>query len=234
MAFCVKVSESAFTSSERSSVLIFSSVISSESTILTREWKEIEGSSELEKCLTWCLLVKPFNFFGRLRMKFLLHLRYIVNGYSIYHPCSTRLSTFEAYCLKFALSSLTRERVLQVRLEGGDHTIYPLIHHTIKSSSCEETKKKSAKLNLIAYQGVEIQVEMLHLLWGELKTFHVDTLIQANKEFSGVRESSRRNRWTHWKNLLRVLRRMRIKRIGRIDCGRGLEGKVGDWKEERG
>ena len=52
VAFRLKVSESAFISCESSCVSIFSTVMSSEETMLTRLRKEMERSSELEKCLT--------------------------------------------------------------------------------------------------------------------------------------------------------------------------------------
>ena len=88
----------------------FSSVISSESTILTREWKGIDGSKEFEICLTWRLLAKSFNFLGRPRVKISLHFRLIVEGYSLYQPCFTRVSTLRAKWRTFSLSFLTRER----------------------------------------------------------------------------------------------------------------------------
>ena len=68
--FCWKVVDKLFISSESSWVLIFSRVISSESTILTREWKGIDGSKELETCLTWRLLAKSLIFLGDHEWKF--------------------------------------------------------------------------------------------------------------------------------------------------------------------
>ena len=44
----------------------------------------MDGSKELEICLTWRLLAKSFNFLGRPRVKISLHFRLIVEGYSLY------------------------------------------------------------------------------------------------------------------------------------------------------
>ena len=47
-------------------------------------------------CLTWRLLAKSFSFLGRPRVKSSLHLRLMVDGYSLYQPCLTMVSTLRA------------------------------------------------------------------------------------------------------------------------------------------
>ena len=64
--------------------------------MLTREWKGMKGSNEFEISLTWRLLANFFNFFGRRRVEISLHLRFLLEGYSLYQPCLTRVLTFKA------------------------------------------------------------------------------------------------------------------------------------------
>ena len=56
----------------------------------------MEGSREPEVCLSLRLLAKSLSFFGTPRVKISLHLRFMVDGYSLYQPCLTTVSTFKA------------------------------------------------------------------------------------------------------------------------------------------
>ena len=58
--------------------------------------KMMDGSGELGMCLTLHVLAKSFNFFGRPRVKVLLHLWFMVDGCPLYQPCLKKVSTFKA------------------------------------------------------------------------------------------------------------------------------------------
>ena len=85
-----------FISKSKSFVLIFSLAMSSESTCQTGVWNGIDGSSNVDICLTCLLSAKSFNFLGNPFVNISLFLRFMVAAFSLHHPFLTKCCTLRA------------------------------------------------------------------------------------------------------------------------------------------
>ena len=70
--------------------------MSSASTSFTSVWKGIEGSKTVEVCLTCLLFAKFLGFLGMPLVKLSLHLRLMVDAFSLHQPFSTSCWTLSA------------------------------------------------------------------------------------------------------------------------------------------
>ena len=93
-----------FISKARSLVLIFSLAKSSESTCRTSVRNGIDGSSNVDTCLTCLLYAKSYYFLGIPFLKISLLLRFIVATFSLHHPFVTNCCTLRAKWRTVSLS----------------------------------------------------------------------------------------------------------------------------------
>ena len=89
---------------------ILSFAMSSSSTNFTSVWKGIEGSKTVEVCLTCLLFAKSLRFLRSPLVKIPLHLRLMIDAFSLHQPFSTSYWTLSAKWRTVSLSFFVKLR----------------------------------------------------------------------------------------------------------------------------